>query len=77
MDIQAIKIELVQRLLQVDQQQVLERVKEILEEAEMDFWDQLSVGDREAIDDGLAQLDRGEFVPEEEVKKEWENRFKM
>ncbi|MEM9326801.1 MAG: hypothetical protein AAGA85_14140 [Bacteroidota bacterium] len=77
MDIQSIKIELVQRLLEIDQEKVLQRVKEVIEEAEDDFWDDLSVQDKAAIDEGLAQLDRGEFVSEEEVKKEWENRFKQ
>ena len=75
MDIQSIKIELVQRLLEIDQEQVLRRVKDILEEAEVDFWDDLSAGDKEAIDEGLAQLDRGDYVSEDDVKKEWKERF--
>jgi len=36
----------------------------------VDFWDELSAEEKEAIEEGLAQADRGELIPHEEVMKE-------
>jgi len=36
-------------------------------------WDDLSVEDQEAIEEGLNQLDEGQFVPYSEVRKKIES----
>lgn len=41
----------------------------VLLKREVDFWLVISTAERQAIENGLAQLDRGEFTPHENVKK--------
>lgn len=65
MDIQATKLE-----------QVLQRIKVIFEQEEdMDFWDSLSLEDRAAIDEGLEQLKKEQYVSHESVRKKIKSRF--
>lgn len=68
MDIQATKLELMQLLLNTEEEHVLTKVKAAFEE-ETDFWDELSQEDKDAIDEGIAQLDRGESVSREEADR--------
>jgi predicted transcriptional regulator len=75
MDIQATKLELVQRLLNTQKEQVLQRVREVFQEEDIDFWDTLSADDKAAIDDGIAQLDQGEYVSQEAVNEGIKQRF--
>lgn len=75
MDIQSTKLELVQRLLNTQKEDVLQRVKEVFQEEDVDFWDTLNVEDKAAIDEGLAQLDRGEHVSQDAMQKEIKQRF--
>lgn len=74
MDIQATKLELMQMLLDTQQEHVLERVKQILEE-ETDFWDHLEIGDQQAIDQGLSELDNGKFITQKEAENEIDKLF--
>jgi predicted transcriptional regulator len=75
MDIQATKLELVQRLLNTQKEQVLQRVREVFQEEDIDFWDTLSADDKATIDDGIAQLDQGEYVSQEAVNEGIKQRF--
>ena len=42
-----------------------------------DWWDEISEEQRLAIDEGLAQLDRGEGIPHEKVMKEVGEKYKL
>lgn len=75
LDIQATKLELGQKLLNTQKEQVLQRVREVFQEEDIDFWDTLSADDQSAIDEGIAQLDRGEYVSQEAVKEGIKQRF--
>ncbi|MDH5399523.1 MAG: hypothetical protein OEX02_15345 [Cyclobacteriaceae bacterium] len=76
MDIQATKLELMRLLLNTHKEQVLQKVKEILEkEQDVDFWDGLNAEDQAAINEGLDQLDKGQYVSHESVRKEISKRF--
>lgn len=53
MDIRTTKLELMQLMLNTQKEQVLQRIKDIFEqEGEVDFWDELSLEDQSAIDEG-------------------------
>lgn len=75
MDIQAVKLELMQKLLNTEEEQVLGKVKEILDQqSEKDWWDELSLEEKQEIEEGLAQADNGELIPHETVMakyKKW------
>ena len=70
MDIQATKIELAQLLLKTDNVLVLNKIKTILKTEKKDWWDELSKEQQDSIDEGCAEIDRGEYVTWEEVKKQ-------
>ncbi len=46
-------------------------------EPKEEFWNQLSDEQRVAIEEGLAQLKRGEGVPHEKVMQEVKTKFKL
>lgn len=75
MDIQATKLELMQLLLNTKKKEVLERLKEVFEQEEFDFWNDLNSEDKAAINEGLEQLNSGEHVAHESVKTEINKRF--
>jgi hypothetical protein len=76
MDIQTTKLELMRLVLNTRKEQVLQRIMEIFEqEEEADFWDELSSEDQSAIDEGLEQLNKGQYVSHESVREEIKSRF--
>ena len=75
MDIQATKIELMQLLLNTKKEKVLVRIKEVFEQEGVDFWNELSLEDQTAINEGLEQLDNEQYVSHESVREDIKNRF--
>lgn len=49
----------------------------IAKKKDVDFWDELSPEEKEAIEDGVAQAERGELIPHEDVMKEIKNKFNL
>ena len=74
MDIQTTKIELAQLLLNTDDVSVLNKIKSIFKTEKKDWWDELSKEQQDEIDEGCAQIDRGEYYTWEEVKKQMAER---
>lgn len=75
MDI-AVKYRIISEIINSKDERVLNEVKSLLKiEDEVDFWEVLSDEDRAAIDEGLEQLDKGQYVSHETVKEEIKNRF--
>ena len=70
MDIQATKIELAQLLLNTDNVSVLSKIKSIFKTEKKDWWLELSKEQQDSIDEGFAEIDRGESVTWEDLKKE-------
>ena len=75
MNINETKLELVKIILDTKEEALLEQVKEILS-PEGDWWDKLNAQEKAAIDEGLAQANRGELIPHEQVMEEIAKRFK-
>lgn len=75
MDIQATKLELMQLLLNTKKEEVLQRIKEVFEQEGVDFWDELNAEDQAAINEGLEQLDKGQYVSHESVREEVKKHF--
>lgn len=53
---------------------MLSKIEKIQKE-NVDWWDKLSQKDKEAINEGLEQLDRGEFLTREQVREKLKNKF--
>lgn len=76
MNLQAMKLELVQMILNTDRPNLLEKVSQILkQEKEADWWDELPISVQQAIEVGIKEADRGETTPHEEVMKEVRLRY--
>jgi hypothetical protein len=75
MNINETKLALVKIILDTKEEALLEQVREILS-PEGDWWDRLRTQEKVAIDEGLAQANRGELIPHEHVMEEITKRFK-
>jgi hypothetical protein len=75
MDI-ALKYKIISEIINSNDERVLNAVKTLLNiEDESDFWDELNTEDQAAIDEGLNQLDKGQYISRESVREEIKNRF--
>jgi hypothetical protein len=77
MNLQAKKLELVQLILNASKPLTLKKVEEVLKRQEPDWWDEISDAERQSIKKGLAEADRGELVPHEEVMKEIKAKYHL
>ena len=78
MSLQSKKLELVQLILNTEKPAILARVEAILKkEQASDWWDELSQAEQESIEKGLAEADKGELIPHEEVMKEARSKYNL
>ncbi len=76
MDLQAKKLELVQLILNTDRPSLLEKVSQLLkQEKEADWWDELPISVQKDIDEAIAEANKGETIPHEEVMKEVRSKY--
>ncbi len=52
-------------------------VAKLLAKKDVDFWDELSDKQKAEIDESIAQLDRGEGIPHDQVMKEIKLKYKI
>ena len=71
MDIQTEKIALAKRLLETDDESLLQQVKDIFEDHEKDMWDELPINVREGIERAQKQAREGLLTPHDEVMKKY------
>ena len=69
MDIQAIKLELVRQILDLDNPELLKELFIKLRKEDKDFWLELTEAEKYEIELGLKQLERGELIAWETVLK--------
>jgi hypothetical protein len=62
MDIQASKIELVKMILNIDNDLFIKRIFEFVKSQKVDFWDELTVEQKDEINEGIRQLEKGESI---------------
>ncbi|MBT3424697.1 MAG: hypothetical protein HOD63_13835 [Bacteroidetes bacterium] len=69
MDIQALKLELVRQILDLDSKEVLTKLFQTLKKSNKDFWLDLSESQKAEIELGLKQIENGETIEWEEFVK--------
>ncbi|MGB3778364.1 MAG: hypothetical protein WA960_08385 [Tunicatimonas sp.] len=69
MNIEAQKVRLIERIVQVDDPSVIDQINAILEQDENDFYDELTDEQKASVQRGLAQVTSGETIPHAEVSK--------
>ena len=78
MNLQAKKLELVQHILNTEKPSVLAKVEAIFKkEKTEDWWDEISEAEKEEIEKGIAEADRGELISHEEVMKEVRAKYNL
>ncbi|HEX8528543.1 MAG TPA: hypothetical protein VF646_00905 [Cytophagales bacterium] len=58
-----LKYQLIEKIVQTDDEAVLREIQALLESATGDWWATTSEAERESIERGIGQADRGEVVP--------------
>lgn len=69
MDIQASKLELVKMIVNIDNQNVIDKLLNVLKSNQEDFWLELSPQEKEEIEIGIKQLDAGHRTSLDEFLK--------
>jgi len=65
-------------ILNTEKPTVLAKVEAVFKkEKGVDWWDEIGEAERNAIEEGLAEADRGELIPHEEVMKEVRAKYKL
>jgi hypothetical protein len=68
MNTEAVRLKLINWISQLDDEKLLKKI-ELLKGNQKQGWEDLSIDDQEAIEEGLNQLNEGKFVPYSEVRE--------
>ncbi len=74
MDIQAEKLDLIKWLADIEEPAVLQKLIALKNDQQTDWWDLIDDEEKAEIEEGLAEADRGNVIPHEEVMakyKKW------
>ena len=81
MNVVELKSDLHKLIDKINDTNILNAIKVILskqaKESESDWWDELSEEERKSIEIGLAEADRGEVRPHEEVMEEIREKYNL
>ena len=69
MNIQLEKLELIKMLTEIENPAIIKSNKNILTKEKKDWWDDLTDAQKEDIEEGERQIERGEFVLYEDMMK--------
>lgn len=69
MNIQALKLELVKSILEIDSIELIQKVSDLVKKEQSDFWSELSDYDQKEIKEGINELNDGQKVSYESVIK--------
>jgi hypothetical protein len=76
MDIQALKIDLVQKILSTQNPTLLSRINNIFKkEVEKDWWDQLPKEVQESILEGIQDIEKGDVFTHDQVIGEAKQKY--
>jgi len=74
MDI-AVKYRIISEIINTKDEELLNQIKSLLKIDDEDFWSDVSPEDQAAINEGIEQLDKGEYVSHKSLQEEIKNRF--
>lgn len=76
MDIQALKLDLVEKIIKTDKQSVLSKINKLLQnEKTEDWWDQLPPEIQKSVLDGLTDVKEGRVYAHEQVIQEAKEKY--
>ena len=71
-DLQNKKIELIQWLSTLDNEIIIDKLMELRESEQTDWWNGISEGEKESIEKGIEDVNSGNLKPQSEVRKLYE-----
>jgi predicted transcriptional regulator len=71
MDIQLEKLELIKLLADTENPAILKSIRKIFKKEQKDWWDDLTDEQKEEIEEGERQIERGEFILYEDMMKKY------
>ncbi|MGF7138246.1 hypothetical protein [Roseimarinus sediminis] len=74
MSLEARKINLINWISSVQETDIIDKIEKIQNE-KTDWWDTINREDRQAIEEGLEQLDKGEFLTRSQVRNRIKEKF--
>ncbi len=76
MDIQALKLDLVEKIIHTEKTSILFKIKDLLQsEKADDWWDSLPVEVQESIFEGLQDIKEGKVLSHDEVMMEAKQKY--
>lgn len=69
MDIQTSKLELMKMILDIEDSSMINKIRKMISREKNDFYDNFSEDEKLEIQYGIDQLDRGESISWEELRK--------
>jgi len=76
MNLETRKINLINWISTLQDEITLEKMEKLQKER-TDWWDTMSNEDKDAVNEGLAQLDRAEYITHAEVRSKIKERFNI
>ena len=76
MNLEARKVNLINWISSIQESNLIEKL-EALQKEGVDWWNKVSKEDKQAIDEGLEQLDRGEFLTHSEVRAKVKEKYNL
>jgi predicted transcriptional regulator len=76
MNLEVRKLNLINWISSIQEEETLNKVEKIQKEKD-DWWDKVSSKDKKAIEKGLDQLDRGEYITRDKVRTKIKERFNL
>lgn len=74
MNLETRKLNLINWISSIQEDNILEKVEKIQQEKN-DWWDVISDNDKNDINEGIEQLDRGEYLTHSQVRAKIKERF--
>ena len=68
MNIEAEKLSVLQQIINTNDLDLIRDIKQLLNSKEVDWFDGLSKAQKNDVEEGIAQLDKGEVLTHEDVK---------
>ncbi len=74
MNIETRKLNIINWISSLQEEDILAKMEEIQKE-KVDWWNVVSSDDREAINEGLEQLDKGEFITRSQARNKIKEKY--
>ncbi len=72
MNIETTKLELMHLLLQTQRESLLIKLKQVFEEEQIDWFNEMSLEEQQELENGIKQADNKDFITHEKVMKSFD-----